>query len=297
MRQEPTGCLLGGRTRRSQVSGWGGERGASCHLSKLAPARPRPAARLRLPRQLWPCPPGPAPWGLPRQFSSVCVRSPPSFGALGPHPLPGAAAREPPPRHPVPPCALLLGVSALAPPGPLVIPWVPPDPHFCTHFPLRRVSISGLSPYQLFFILKGSPLLPSSGFLTPPFPLGPSLFLIWREKCPDLGVGSQARLLGPVRAGVPGKTGAGSGASGPDLIRSRLVPLWVSWRCSRVGSQAKRTEPLILRVHDDFAPFVDSVFPLIRRGVNQDPAGSQLMQLLPFLERRRDGWGVSTASS
>lgn len=33
-------------------------------------------------------------------------------------------------------------------------------------------------------------------------------------------------------------------------------------------------------------------FSLVWTEVNQDWAGSQLMQLLPFLERR-DGWGVS----
>lgn len=44
-------------------------------------------------------------------------------------------------------------------------------------------------------------------------------------------------------------------------------------------------------IHDDSASFIDCFFPLVWTGVNQDSAGSHLMQLLPFLGRRRDGGG------
>lgn len=115
-RQGSRGCRLGGRAWRAQVSRWGGERGASCHLSEPTPTRPGQLPGPGRPRQPWLCVLGPAPWGLPQQFSSAYVRAPSSPGSPGPHPLPGAAAREPPPRHPVPPCALHTGSFRLGSP-------------------------------------------------------------------------------------------------------------------------------------------------------------------------------------
>lgn len=119
---------------------------ASCPAPRApaALARPARAGSLGHPAAIQLCP---------------CRVSPfPRVGGTAPSPRRrGARAPSLAPRAS---CALLLGVSASAPPGPpgpLVIPWVPPDPHFCTRFPHRRVSTSGLSPYQLFFIFRGSP--------------------------------------------------------------------------------------------------------------------------------------------
>lgn len=96
------GCLPGGRARRAQVSGRGGERGASCHLSKPTYTRPRPAARPGAPGASGALSPGRPPGDLPRcsayLWAPQCPESP------GHHPLAGSAAREPPPRHP---CASL----------------------------------------------------------------------------------------------------------------------------------------------------------------------------------------------
>lgn len=151
-------CQLGGRVRRAQVSGWGGEKGASCHLLKPTPTRPWPAAR---PQALGSS--GSArsqlPGGFPRQFSSAYLRAPASPGSPGPHPLLGAAAREPPPRHPsaslrfpfreFPPRLLRVLLSS---PG---FPQILTPPH--THSPLPRGSTFGLSPWQLFSFPKGPP--------------------------------------------------------------------------------------------------------------------------------------------
>ena len=95
------GGRLGGRARRAQVSGWGGEGGASCHLSKSTPVRPRPAARPRVPWVAWALPAGAGSLGASRGSSVRPTSGFPIRRVTGaPPPLPGVAAREPPPRHP-----------------------------------------------------------------------------------------------------------------------------------------------------------------------------------------------------
>lgn len=169
-------CQLGGRVRRAQVSGWGGEKGASCHLLKPTPTRPWPAAR---PQALGSSGSarGQLPGGFPRQFSSAYLRAPASPGSPGPHPLLGAAAREPPPRHPsaslrfpfreFPPRLLRVLLSS---PG---FPQILTPPH--THSPFLEVP-----PLDCllgsFFRFQRVPLLSSPGLLAPssfPGPLPP----------------------------------------------------------------------------------------------------------------------------
>lgn len=147
---------------------------------------------------------------------SFCLRPASGFptpGSLRPHPLPGAAAREPPPRHPVPPCALHTGSFRLGSPRspghPLGSPRSSP---LRTHTP-RFVEVPPLgSPLASSFSRSEVPPALFSGAPDPSFPLGPLRLLVRRELCPDLGTGSTARLWGPVWAGVPGKTGPGSEA-------------------------------------------------------------------------------------
>lgn len=121
------GCLLGSGTRRDQVSRWGGGRGANCHLSKPTPTRPRPAARPRRPGQLGLCPPWPAPWGPP---AAAQFGLPPGLSVLqvsGTPPSPRRRGARAPSQAPQ--CLPVLygpGVSAWAPPGPLVTPWASP---------------------------------------------------------------------------------------------------------------------------------------------------------------------------
>lgn len=132
-RQGSRGCLLGGPAWRAQVSRWGGGRGANCHLSEHTLSRLGQLPGPGRPRQLRLCVLGPAPWGLPRQLSSACVRAASSPGLQGRTLSLEPRRASPLPGTPCLPARYRPGVSASAPPGPLVTPWVPPDPQPSTH--------------------------------------------------------------------------------------------------------------------------------------------------------------------
>lgn len=195
------GCRLGGRVRRAQVSGWGGEGGASCHLLKSTPGRPRPAARPQAPWADRALPAGAGSQGASRGSSVLPASGFPAPRVTEVPPLLSPAPRRasPLPGTLVPPCALHTGSFRLGSPRspchPLGSPRSPPSTH--THTPpLTGGSTSGPSPWDLFFSPFSKVLL---GSLPVPLPLEPSLLWIGRELCPDLGGGradSLARLLG-----------------------------------------------------------------------------------------------------
>lgn len=93
------------------------------------------------------------PGGLPRQPSLAYLQAPPYSRSPGPHPLRGAAAREPPPRHP---SASLRSTHREFPPGLPLAPLSSPEfPQILTPIrtlsPLPRGSTSGLSLAAFFF--------------------------------------------------------------------------------------------------------------------------------------------------
>lgn len=78
------------------------------------------------------------PGGLPRQSSLAYIQAPPYSRSPGPHPLRGAAAREPPPRHP---SASLRSTHWEFPPGLPLAPLLSPEfPQILT--PIRTLPTS-----------------------------------------------------------------------------------------------------------------------------------------------------------
>lgn len=83
-------------------------------------------------------------------------------------------ARAPLPGTPSLPALYIPGVSASAPPGPLVTPWVPPDRPPSPHTHPRFVEVPPLgSLLAKSFSFSKVPLLPSPGLPDPTSPLGP----------------------------------------------------------------------------------------------------------------------------
>lgn len=101
-------------------------------------------------------------------------------------------------------------------------------------------------------------------------------------------LGRPVRGLGPQNRPV---SRASRWARGPDLIRSGLVPLSLSGDPAELALRLKEHCPGFLGFMMILLLLLTG-FSLVWTGMNQDWAGSQMMQLLPFLERR-DGWGVS----
>lgn len=129
------GCRLGGRARLAQVSGWGGEGGASCHLSKYTPVRPRLVGWPRAPWVAWALPARAGSLGASRGSSVRPTSGFPIPRVTGPPPasLWCRGARAPSQAPQCLPALYITGSFRLGSPGPLVISWVPPDPHPSTH--------------------------------------------------------------------------------------------------------------------------------------------------------------------
>lgn len=209
------GCRLGGRARRAQVSGWGGEGGASCHLLKSTPGRPRPAARPQAPWADRALPAGAGSQGASRGSSVLPASGFPAPRVTEVPPLLSPAPRRasPLPGTLVPPCALHTGSFRLGSPRspchPVGSPRSPPSTH--TH--------------TLPHLLEVPPLGPLLGTFFPPlfqrFSWAPCPFLFpWNP--PSFGSGGNCALTwvgggqipwrgswGPVWAGVPGKPSPG----------------------------------------------------------------------------------------
>lgn len=199
-------CLLGGRARRAQVSGWGGTRGASCRVSKPTPTRPRasrrlPGARSSLgysPELGSPGSPAAAPFGL----------CPPSRAGPRAPPPPCRGARAP---SRAPQCFSALGRPGFPPRLPQVSlssPGSPPDTHLSTRKlpPFPEVPPLGILFAILSAFSKVAPALLSSRPLPPPRTFPPCDLAGTLSR---LGAGCQARLSRSSRTGVLGKTCAG----------------------------------------------------------------------------------------
>lgn len=156
------GCRLGGRARRAQVSGWGGEGGASCHLSKSTPVRPRPAGWPRAPWVAWALPARAGSLGASRGSSVRPTSGFPIPRVTGPPPRLSLVPRRasPLPGTPVPPCALHnREFPPRLPRSPCHLLGSPRSSPLHTHTPpLTRGSTSGLSPWQFFFLFSKVPL-------------------------------------------------------------------------------------------------------------------------------------------
>lgn len=157
-----------GRPDRAGPGEWVG-RGKGHELSLLETHSCTPPASCRAPgasgswgsaRRGW------LPGGLPRQLSSAYLLAPQYSGSSGPHPLPGAAAREPPPRHP---SASLRSTYREFPPG------LPQVPLSSLGFPQSLTPTRTPSPLRRGSTLK--PFLGSFFFFFFPFSkVSPVLF-------------------------------------------------------------------------------------------------------------------------
>lgn len=150
------------------MSGWGGERSASCHLSESTLSRPRAAARPRVPRAARALPCGASSWGPPAavQFCprpgspsprvSGAAPSPRCRGARAPSQAPRASLRstyrEFPPRLPRSPCHPLG--------SPISLPLHTHTPPFIEVPPLGSLLSSSFSFSMVLFSWAPGPLPP-----------------------------------------------------------------------------------------------------------------------------------------
>lgn len=157
------GCRLGGRARRAQVSGWGGEGGASCHFLKSTPGRPRPAARPQAPWAAGTLPAGAGSLGASRVSSVLPASGFPTPWVTGVPPSLSPAPRRasPLPGTLVPPCALHTGSFRLGSPrSPCHLLGSPRSPPLHTHTLPHLLEVPPLGPLLGTFFppfFKGSP--------------------------------------------------------------------------------------------------------------------------------------------